>query len=98
MWRITWLVGGIILGSLLTLGAQRYHVIHTKDGLKMVAKRTSTLTDTYVDVREWGVVEWSKHPDLVWTLTQNDRKDVLGSHTLENDMQGVWQMFDSERK
>ena len=98
MWRITWLLGGVILGATLTLGAQSYHVINTKDGIKLVAKRNSTLTDTYVDVRQWGVAEWSKHPDLMWTLAQNDRKDVLGTQTLEHDLQGVWQMFDSHKK
>ena len=98
MWRVTWLLGGVVLGAVLTIGAQSYHVIHTKEGLKFVAKRNATLSDTYVDVREWGVTEWSKHPDLMWTLAQNDRKDILNTNVLERDMQGVWQMFDGDRR
>jgi len=34
----------------------------------IVPKRRAGLDDTYVDVRDWGITEWSEHPDLVYTL------------------------------
>ena len=44
------------------------HFVRTDDDLLIVPKRSPNLDDTYVDVREWGLTEWSEHPDLVYTL------------------------------
>jgi hypothetical protein len=69
---------GIVLGCMLTLGAQSYHVIRTSEGFKLLPKRHVTLSDTYLDVRGWGVGDWSQHPDVLWSLAQNKRDDILG--------------------
>jgi hypothetical protein len=29
-------------------------------------------------VRDWGVTEWTEHPDLVLTLEKNQRTDIIG--------------------
>ena len=37
------------------------------------------MADTYIDVRNWGAIEWAKHPDLALSLAQNGHKDLIGN-------------------
>ncbi|MBM84358.1 MAG: hypothetical protein CMJ78_27705, partial [Planctomycetaceae bacterium] len=62
------LILGICFGSATLYTAFTLHFVKTDDGFLIVPKRNAGLHDTYVDVREWTVVEWSAHPDLVYTL------------------------------
>lgn len=99
MYRVTWLFAGIVIGAVGILGAQSYHFIHTKDGIKVVAKRHASLTDTYLDVRSWGLADWTKHPDLMVALTQNNRQDIFqSSGSLENSVESVWQSFEQPKR
>ena len=96
--RLSWLISGMVLGAVLTLGAQRYHVVHTKDGLTLVPKRNATLSDAYVDVRTWGVADWSKHPDLLWSLHSNNRTDILGgTQVFDTDLNNLSRLFDRQQ-
>ena len=47
-----------------------------KPGCHEAAKRQATLADTYIDVRHWTVADWSKHPDLMLSLSQNGQSSV----------------------
>lgn len=73
---------GLVLGAVLTLGAQSYHVIRTDDGIKLLPKRQVSLSDTYLDVRGWGLKQWSEHPDVLWSLTEYKRDDILGQEKI----------------
>ena len=77
MRRLLSMITGVALGAALMWGGLKYHVLRTNDGLVYVPKREATLTDTYLDVRSWTVADWTTHPDLVWTLAQNGKGDVV---------------------
>jgi hypothetical protein len=82
--RLSWLIFGVIVGGLCMWGSFQYHVVRTNDGLTYVPKQRATLTDTYVDVRKWGVAEWGRHPELVLSLSQHGHKELVGNaDTLE---------------
>ena len=82
--RFAFLVIGMVLGGLLTVGAQSYHIVHADNGLNLVQKRHASLSDTYIDVRHWGIAEWAQHPDLLWSLHQSQKSDVLGDTPVLN--------------
>ena len=64
-------------GGGLVWGGMNYHVLQTNQGVVVVHKRQSTLSDTYADVREWGLQQWTDHPDLVAALSDAGRADVI---------------------
>lgn len=68
---------GLILGAAATLVAMNYHIVRTADNVAFVPKRYAGLQDSYVDVRNWGIADWTEHPDFVWTLYKNDRQDLI---------------------
>ena len=78
MKRIAPFFVGMLLGGFLVWGSMSYHIVRNSDGLNLVPKRYATLKTTYLDVRDWTASDWSRHPDLVWTLTQNGRTDLMG--------------------
>ncbi len=78
MRRLFALASGVLLGAVLMWVALQYHVLRTNGGLVMTPKRTATLRESYLDVRRFGVSDWAAHSDVVWSLTQNGKTDVLG--------------------
>ena len=79
MRRMMWVLTGLVLGGGLMWGALKYHVLRTSEGLKLVPKRNTTLADTYLDVRSWGLAEWSQHPDLAWSLAESGQTSVMSN-------------------
>lgn len=91
MRRLMSMLFGVALGGLLMFGALQYHVLRTNDGFSYVPKRNATLKDTYLDVREWSALDWSNHPDLIISMMQNGRKDVLERHNVsETTFNDIW--------
>ena len=79
MRRMFYLAMGLVAGGGLMWGGMNYHLLRTKDGFQTVPKRNTTLADAYLDVRTWGIAEWSKHPDVVWSLTQHGKTDIVNN-------------------
>jgi len=69
----------MVVGGLLIYGGLNYHIINTPSGLHLVPKVNSTLAETYVDVRGWGVAEWMQHKDVAAALLAADRQDLMQS-------------------
>lgn len=70
-------VVGMVAGFLVAVGAMNYHFLRTENSLAIVPKAHAKLANTYVDIRAWTVSDWTAHPDMVLTLIQNDRADLL---------------------
>lgn len=79
MRRLPTFIFGMIAGGVLIYGGLHYHVINTPSGLHLVPKVNSTLAETYVDVRGWGVAEWMQHQDVAAALLAADRQDLMQS-------------------
>ncbi len=79
MRRLSTFIFGMVVGGLLIYGGLNYHVINTPSGLHLVPKVNSTLAETYVDVRGWGVAEWMQHKDVAAALLAADRQDLMQS-------------------
>jgi len=79
MRRLPTFIFGMVVGGLLIYGGLNYHIINTPSGLHLVPKVNSTLAETYVDVRGWGVAEWMQHKDVAAALLAADRQDLMQS-------------------
>lgn len=78
MRRLIWLGTGTVLGALLMWAGMNYHLLRTRDGITLVPKYRPCLASTFIDVRHWGVTEWTEHPELVLTLERNQRTEIIG--------------------
>ncbi len=94
MKRIKYLLLGIVIGGASVAGALQYHVVQTAEGLQFVPKVDSTLTDTYVDIRSFGVDDWNEHRPLVDALIKADRQDILKGAAVDGIRQGVDNLLD----
>ena len=72
------LVVAALAATFVSAGAPiNFHFFHTQAGLVISVKRYPTLADTYVDVRDWGMVQWSEIPDLTWSILRSGHEDVI---------------------
>lgn len=79
MRRLPTFIFGVIVGGLLIYGGLHYHLINSTSGLHLVPKVNSTLSSTYVDVRGWGLDEWTQHQDVAAALLSANRQDLMQS-------------------
>ena len=54
MGRLSTFVFGGIIGAVLVFGSLKYHLVRAPDGLHLIPKLESNLSETYVDVRQFG--------------------------------------------
>jgi hypothetical protein len=52
---------GLIVGVIVIVVVLNIHLIRTKDGVEVIRKKEMTMTDTYVDVRDWSLTDYFKH-------------------------------------
>ena len=79
MRRLPTFIFGVLVGGLLIYGGLHYHVINAPSGLHLVPKVDSTLASTYVDIRGWGLAEWTQHQDVAAALLSANRQDLMQS-------------------
>ena len=75
--RISALITGIAIGAVLTFVGLKYHVVRADDGFHVVPKFEAQFSDAYVDVREFGVIEWDEHRELAMALLRAEKGHVL---------------------
>lgn len=79
MRRLPTFIFGVVIGGLLIYGGLHYHVVNATSGLHLVPKVNSTLAETYVDIRGWGLAEWRQHQDVAAALLSANRQDLMQS-------------------
>lgn len=85
-------VMGIIVGIALTIGAQRYHVLNTDQGIQFVPKLVQGFGETYLDVREFTLDDWSRHKSVAAAVVHAGKESILrdgASETLVDGMDDV---------
>ena len=98
MKRVTWLVLGVLVGGGLVFGSLRYHVLRTGDGLVLIPKAVATFDGTYLDVRGWGLSNWSQHQEVAQAVIAADREELLVDAAGESFQQGMSGLIDRFRK
>ncbi len=68
---------GFVVGVIGLYGAMHYHVVHSSDGIHMIARVAPKLTNPYVDVRKFTAADWQKNHELAMaSLRANKAKMV----------------------
>lgn len=96
MRRLPTFMFGMIVGGLLIYGSLNYHVINASSGLHLVPKVDSTLAETYVDVRGWGMADWMQHKDVAAALLAANRQDLMQSAAEDSIRAGIDRVFPPE--
>ncbi|MEM8947512.1 MAG: hypothetical protein AAGD11_20225 [Planctomycetota bacterium] len=81
MRRIVTFAMGMIAGGLLLWGALQFHVIRSKQGFHLVAKVNASLANTYVDIRQFTIADWTRHTDVALALTNANQVELIENAT-----------------
>lgn len=79
MGRSGWFIAGVLTGAGMMFSSLTYHFLYTKDGLKAVPKTTASLSETYLDVREFTAADWAEHKTVMAAVIQADESELLES-------------------
>jgi hypothetical protein len=75
---------GFVIGGLTVLGALRYHVVRAEDGVHLVPKMGATLSETYVDIRNYTPQDWSNHPAVAAALVRDGKGNLVQGAAVES--------------
>ena len=77
MRRIGTFLIGVIFGGLVVFTSLNYHVLKTDEGLYLIPKLESGFGQAYVDIRKFGVPDWTEHPALAEAIIKSDKSHLL---------------------
>lgn len=82
MSRLPSFLVGMAIGAMLLYGAMQYHLVRARDGFHLVAKDPPRLSEAYVDVRGFGLSDWSSHAQLSAELVRADKQYLMKDSAL----------------
>lgn len=85
---------GVVLGAVLMYTAMHYHLVRGQNGVFLVAKVTSELSDIYVDIRGFTLDDWKRHKPLAAAIIKSDRSELLDDATLTGFRESVHSVVD----
>jgi hypothetical protein len=83
---------GCVVGAALLHVAMNYHFVRSSDGFHAVAKTPARLSETVVDVRSFGMADWTNHPQLAGALVQANKQHLLGESATSSLRQSINQL------
>jgi len=93
--RIGTFIFGAVAGGLCVLGALRYHVVKAEDGFHFVPKMSATLSETYVDVRDFGPGDWTEHPTVTAAIVRDGKSHLIKGAAVDSLFGSVENMLQS---
>jgi hypothetical protein len=84
---------GMVAGGLLYAAATNFHVLRGRDGFHLVAKQSPRLSETYVDVRQFTLADWTNHPQLAAALAKANKQYLIGESAAASLPEGVNQLI-----
>ncbi len=73
------LIVGALIGGALVYGALQYHIVRAAKGHYLVPKTSVTFSDSYVDVRDFGVADWASHRELAEAVLDSGNEELIES-------------------
>ncbi|MCH2115335.1 MAG: hypothetical protein MK171_10555 [Pirellulales bacterium] len=94
MRRLTTFFLGMIAGAVLLCGTLNYHVIRAKEGLHLIPKTHSRLAATYLDIRNFTVIDLANHPEVVQALIRANKQELMESAAVDTLQNGIDRFLD----
>jgi hypothetical protein len=60
------------------------HIVQTKDAWLIVPRAGVNVNDIYVDVRQWSLADWRKHPDLARDMLKAGHAEVIKEQAVDD--------------
>jgi hypothetical protein len=89
---------GIIIGGGAIFGAFNYHLLKTSTGLQLCPKRSASLSETYVDIRNFTAVDWASHPSLSADIVAAEKQHLMGESPTTAVENSVHQILNEVRQ
>ena len=83
MKRLSHFIFGFLLGGITVYVSLHFHLIRAENGVHFVPKLQSTFSQTYVDVRNFGVEDWNRHRLLTAAVTRAGKTDLFSGAVVE---------------
>ncbi len=83
MGRLTSFLTGAFVGATIMVLAMKFHYVHADDGFHVVPKLTSSMSDTYADIRDYGISDWNEHRLLLAALVKAEKSHVVKDKNLD---------------
>jgi hypothetical protein len=87
--RISSFLTGMVAGALLYMGATNFHILRAQDGFHLIHKGRPQLAEVYLDVRSFGVSDWTAHPELAADLVHDNKQYLMEGSAANSLQQGV---------
>ena len=87
--RFSCLVVGAILGAGLVYGSLTHHVLRTDTGLEFIPKAQAGFQETYLDVRQFGVSNWTDHQAVAQAVVKAGKEALLKDSARNSLERGV---------
>ena len=84
---------GLLLGGALVYTSLKYHIVRAGDGVHLVPKLTAEFSQTYVDVRQFGLQDWTQHQTLAIAITTAGKGDLLQGAAVDGLRGAVGDIF-----
>lgn len=97
MSRLGSILFGVVLGAGLVYGALNYHVLRTTEGIEFVPKLSTNFSDTYLDVRQYGVSDWADHEQVARAVVKSGKDYLLKDSATRSVQEGINSLWDKVR-
>lgn len=67
---------GMLTGAAMLYVGMHFHFVRGKDGVFLVPKTESTLSDVYVDIRDFRLDQWKNHKSLAEAIMASNQKHL----------------------
>ena len=84
---------GFIAGVVTLYVSMCFHIVIANDGYHFVPKTALTFKDTYVDIRQFSILEWRNHVPLAEAMMKAEKHDVIrdgGQNAVHNAFDNLW--------
>ena len=98
MGRLSFMFLGIIIGGGAIFGAFNYHLLKTSTGLELCPKRSASLSETYIDIRNFTAADWASHPALSADIVAAEKQHLMGESPTTAVENSVHQILNEVRQ
>lgn len=85
---------GMVAGALILFLAMHYHVVRGDDGVVLIPKISDSLSDVYVDTREFELTDWKNNKPLAAAIMQSRYSHLLADSKLTGFRDSVQGLVD----